>query len=47
MDRDEANLVATALKKESVMGKTIVASVGTTETNVLSKFDRLIVVNKE
>lgn len=37
--------MANALKRESMTGKTIVASVGQNDTELLSKFDRLIVLS--
>lgn len=38
-------MVANALKRESMTGKTILASVGQNDTELLSKFDRLIVLS--
>jgi ABC-type multidrug transport system ATPase subunit len=44
LEREESNTVATALKKEAMTGKTILASVGECQSDLLSKFDRLIVL---
>jgi hypothetical protein len=46
LEREEANVVADALKKEAMTGKTILASVGENDTKLLSRFDRLIVLSQ-
>ena len=46
LEREEANVVAKALRKEAMTGKTILASVGENDTKLLSRFDRLIVLSQ-